>query len=214
MRKITLCFILIVLSIGGFAQDERHFILWNTNSGYIDLSPKIFMEVNEKIHYNYSLNQLDMTFATVTLGHKIKSWFNVAGAIRMVRYRGGADWFNENRFMAFYQINKSIKRFEINHIGRMAYRILNPDPNNFRHFQNLTIQLPYLLKSKIRPFIGGEMFTQLNKTGLHLARTFVGIKAIDMKRFNMTLYYGYERTKKDSQWRSNDILGTNLNFAI
>ncbi|MBN1985253.1 MAG: DUF2490 domain-containing protein [Prolixibacteraceae bacterium] len=204
----------IILSFSSFSQEERRVQLWNYNKISVPLGEKTALEMAEKIHYTPKTSSVDVKFGDVWMTHQCNDWLGCAGGFRLGYAKNNNEWLEERRTMFLTELSKEIKNFELGLSGRFEYRWFKTADEHFRFRQKLNIDFPPLANWGLRFFTTEESFIKMNREKTHLARVYAGINVINIKHFEIKMYYSLEKYKLLNQWNTSDIVGINMDISL
>lgn len=206
--------LLFFISFVSEAQD-RHFVLWNKNGVEIAPWKKVTIDVAEKIHFTPQNNTINLKYGELSVSHEPKNWLDYGAGFRVsyLNLQNG-NWLNENRPMAFVNLSKELKEFELCFSNRVEYRTYKELENHFRHKQSLKLNFPALAEWGMQFYVSEESYFKMNGGGTNLARFQSGVTAFEKEWFAMKVYYILEKARVIDTWLSGDILGLNLSFYI
>lgn len=197
-----------------FAQNERRFQVWNKNEVIIQPWKNISIDIAEKIHYSPEQNAADVKYAELFISHEPMKWFEYGAGFRASKGNLYPGWIQENRLMLLANFSKSYNQFVFKFSNRIEYRVFDNGLSHFRYRQDFKIDFPALTTWGMQFYTSEEAFFKLNGIGLHLARFYGGLSVIQIKHFNLKMYYALEKYKLIETWNTTDIVGLNLSFIF
>jgi len=123
-------------------------------------------------------------------------------------------WKEEQRFMLLLNLNKNIRRFELNFANRFEHRNIEDSYNHFRYREMLSLNFPQIPLLNTFFFISEEAFLRFDNREFHLFRLFGGIQTINSRRADLKVFYAYEKSLQEENWKSGNILGMNLKVKL
>jgi len=178
-----------------FAGNERRFQIWNKNEVIIHPWKNILIDLAEKVHYSPQRNAADIKYVELFVLHKPMKWFEYGAGFRVAKANLYPGWLQENR-------------------NRFEYRDFDNDLHHFRYRQEFKIDFPALTTWGMQFYTSEEAFFKLNGIGLHLARFYGGLSVVQIKHFNLKMYYALEKYKLIENWTTTDIVGLNLSVIF
>lgn len=214
MKKTILIFILSIAVIASFAQPQRGFQIWNKNEIKVQAVKNVFIDGAVKVHYSPERSAADMKYAELFLFHNPKKWFEYGGGFRVAEANLYPGWFQENRTMLIASFVGDYRKISFSFSNRFEYRSFENHFFHFRYKQDFKIKFPQLASWGMRFYLAEESFYKLNEIGLHLARFYGGLSAIQQEHFNLKMYYALEKYKLIEFWKTSDIVGLNMSFIF
>lgn len=211
-RLASILFFFIVL---GASAQEREMEIWNKNQVSLKPARQLSLKVSEKVHYSTIRGNIQLKYAELSLGHKLKKWIEYGAAYRLTSTWIANDiWETENRAMLYFDIQEPIHKFDISFSNRFEYRDFKHVEDHFRHRQSLTLNFPSMASWGMRFYLSEESFYKFTSAHTHLARLYAGLTVVDKPHFNISTYYAMQKSKALQAWYTSDVLGLNLNFSI
>jgi len=214
MKKVIFAIIFCFLVSASFAGNERRFQIWNKNEVIIHPWKNILIDLAEKVHYSPQRNAADIKYVELFVLHKPMKWFEYGAGFRVAKANLYPGWLQENRAMLNANFSKNYNQFNFKFSNRFEYRDFDNDLHHFRYRQEFKIDFPALTTWGMQFYTSEEAFFKLNGIGLHLARFYGGLSVVQIKHFNLKMYYALEKYKLIENWTTTDIVGLNLSVIF
>lgn len=214
MKKVIFIILFHNLVITAFAQRERGFQIWNKNEIVVHAAKNIFVDGAAKVHYSPERKAVDLKYAELFLLHNPRIWFEYGAGFRVAKANLYPGWIQENRTMLIANFSKIYGKNIFKFSNRFEYRAFENYLHHSRYKQDFKIKLPPLTTWGMRFYLSEESFYKLNETGLHLARFYGGLSAVQKEHYALNLYYALEKYKLVDYWGTTDIVGLNMSFIF
>jgi hypothetical protein len=180
----------------------------------VEIWKNVAVEGAYKVHFSSRRNATDLKYSELFLFHSPQSWFEYGAGFRISKLNTYPGWEQENRVMINAGFKKAYLKNKFKLTNQLEYRSFENFFHHFRYKQEFLIKSPILTNWGMHFYLAEQAFLKLNRVGLHLARFFVGISAVEQKHFAIKMYYGLEKYKLINTWKTGDILGLNMSFMF
>jgi hypothetical protein len=214
MKIAFTIFFLNIFFLSGFAQMERKFQIWNKNEITFQPWKNISIDFAEKIHYAPRQNTIELKYAELFLTHEPKKWLEYGAGFRIAQSFLYPGWLQENRSMFFADFSNRIHLFSLKFSNRMEFRSYPIGISYFRYKQSFTVTSPPISPMDVKLYTSEESFFKLNGIGVHLARIYAGLSALNKEHYHLKIYYAFEKSKLLETWYTTDIVGCNMGFSF
>jgi hypothetical protein len=203
-------------SSDGFAQfagDGSY--IWNLTSITYSVNDKTDLVISNKDHYSNQNDHFDYFHFDLIAYHEISKKFTLGLGLRQTESFKSNRWNPGQTYMLygvyFWHPDNMIVRFA-NRLASKTYKTSNTqygldNITNIDFFVRSTNKLP-------KPFLMGELFTNINFQKVQTARLYGGFRLIRSKYVGIDIYYCYQKTRPTWEWKNYNVLGVNTKVRI
>lgn len=212
--KTPTVIVFFFLLLGTSTAQERKFQFWNLNTVAVGLWKDVRFEATEKVHFTPENQDFDLVLGDLWLKNQPLHWLEYGTGFRMVHSRKEVGWRDERRAMLLANLYGGLHHFGLSLSNRFEYRTFEYAANHFRYREMITLDFPEIRPLNINFYASEEGFLKLNPESWHLVRYYTGIQTVNIRKFEMKVYYAFERNKSGRIWNLTDIVGMNMRFEL
>lgn len=218
MIKLTeLIFILFAFcSSEGFAQfaSDGSYI-WNSTSITYSLNDKTDLVISNKGHYSKLNDRLDYFHFDLIAYHKINEMLSLGMGFRQTESFKSNSWNPGRTYMLygvyFWHPDNVIVKFS-NRLVSKTYKASSTqfgldNITNIDFFIRSTNKLP-------KPYLMSELFTNINFQRVQTMRLYGGFHLFRNEHFGIDIYYCYQKTRPNWEWKDYNVFGVNTKVRI
>jgi hypothetical protein len=148
----------------------------------------------------------------------LAKWLDVAGGFRLVYEKDDEDvWRRENRPLIDVILKGSLFDCLVSDRNRMEYRDFEGSKEDvWRYTNKFTVKLPFeMTPLKLKPYTADEVFITLADGGdIDKNRIYFGVIMPLRKGIDADIYYIWQASRSESEWKDIEVLGTGLKFEF
>lgn len=207
MRKLFYLFLLF--PIFGFGQDED-FQIWSSADVHYKWNKKISFDLEQALRTGHNSLLLNKTYSEFKMNYKLQKKLKISSGYRFIQSYIGENMLG-HRFFTDVKYRYKLDRIKLNYRLRYQYQSNTERINQaIRNQLKISYNLP---KTSIEPYFSGEGFYTLYQ-GFDKCRFTIGLKEKFGKRFEVNLFYRYQREVNSSNVQKLNILGASISYDL
>ncbi len=147
------------------------------------------------------------------LDWKAMPWLILSPYYRITRNLKGNIWQSEYRPILAATLSQGLRGVQVDIRNRIEYRIFE-NTNASRYRARITTKLPQFSSLNLRPYLGDEIFYDMELERLNKNWVIMGLHYTAKSRFKLEFNYMFQNSLKNEEWLKQNILRTQLKITL
>jgi len=147
------------------------------------------------------------------LDWKARPWLILSSYYRITRNLKGNNWQSEYRPILAATLSQRFQGMQVDIRNRIEYRIFE-STNTWRYRARITTKLPQFSNLNLRPYLGDEVFYDMEIECLNKNWVIMGLHYTANPRFKLEFNYMLQSALKNEEWLQQNILRTQLKITL
>ena len=207
---------MLLLTKACFAFEDGDFQYWSTASLAYKIRKNWKIKVEEELRFGDSVSDFyyEHTDAGITYSG-IAEWIDLGMNYRLVFEEKKGDWKYENRPHGNVTLKYTLEGFKLSDRNRLEYRDKEDSKDGWRYRNKFTVKYPITVeKFEFSPYVADEIFMDFIEEKLNRNRLYAGIDFKILKNLKVDVFYLWQISEKDGNWKSYNVVGTKLKLAF
>jgi hypothetical protein len=146
----------------------------------------------------------------------LAKWLDIAAGFRQEYQKDSENnWRRENRPQMDITLKGSLFDCSLSSRNRIEYRDFENKPDVWRYRNKFTLKLPFeLTPMKLKPYTADEVFITLNDDNIDKNRLYFGVILPVQKGIDIDIYYLWQASRSQGEWKDIEAIGTGLKFEF
>jgi len=145
------------------------------------------------------------------------AWVELGFNYRQIFDRGDSEgeWKQENRPHLNVTLKGRLFDLDMSNRSRFEYRDREDKEDLWRYRNKFTVKLPLeLTELKLKPYVADEVFIPLNDDNITRNRIYAGVSFTVLEDITGEVFYLWQSSRSDGDWKDTNVLGTRLKFRF
>ena len=210
--------IILIVFFPGYAQPdqpERDWQLWNIVSAEKKINDSLRLNFEEETRWSEDMNRFMYQAFDFGLLYGASGWLDLGGNFRYMIHDDDGQWEHESRPHLNAILKYSRRKLQFLNRNRLEYRYLTRTKDTWRYRNLSEIKVPFALAPlKISPYLREEAFFKFDQDDYNENRLAGGIQFEFSRRIGIDFFYTWQRLKSLGEWKSVNVLNTQVNFIF
>ncbi|MHC4461651.1 MAG: DUF2490 domain-containing protein [Planctomycetota bacterium] len=213
-RNLT-CFVITVIAVLSiseicFAFDDGDFQFWSKASASFDIERDWKITFEEEFKIGDDAGDLYYHHSDLGLVYKSILGFNYRQAFQK---DSNNKWRRENRPHLNITLKGKLSNLDVSSRSRFEYRNRENNKDLWRYRNKVTVKLPLELTSlKLQPYLADEIFINFDEEDFNKNRLYSGLSFKLSESIKGEVYYLWQSSESDGDWKDLNVLGAQLKF--
>lgn len=218
MIKLTgLIFILFAFcSSEGFAQFASNgSYIWNSTSITYSVNDKTDLVISNKGHYSNLNDRLDYFHFDLIAYHKINEMLSLGMGFRQTESFKSNSWNPGQTYMLYGVYFWHLDNMIVKSANRLVSKTYKASSTQYG-LDNIT-NIDFFIRSKNKlpkPYLMSELFTNINFQKVQTMRLYGGFHLFRNEHFGIDIYYCFQKTRPNWEWKDYNVFGVNTKVRI
>jgi hypothetical protein len=223
LHKTTIYFFAVLIFAGFlgescFAFDDGDFQYWSSAGVSFDINKDWKCTFDEEFRFGEDAGEFYYHHSDLGFVYKgLTDWIELGFNYRQVfdRTDSEGEWKQENRPHLNVTLKGRLFDLDVSNRSRFEYRDREDKEDLWRYRNKFTVKLPFELTAlKLKPYLADEVFIPLNDDNITRNRIYAGVSFTVLEDITGEVFYLWQSSRSDGDWKDTNVLGTRLKFRF